>query len=169
MQLLLTTLRGLAQLLLLVSIAANGAATATSYGNFSRSCTSVHLDDDDVVLRASCYPPAGQDGNNAGSVKDNKLELPLCIGLDQTTAQMEWSIYGKFSNYCRNCTLSAITAIKAGEQVDEHLFTCVCVSLSGGSGPVRSTINLDEGISNVMGRLECAGGIAALVYPEKEY
>lgn len=65
-------------------------ATPTSYGNFSQSCTSIQLTNN-FFLRASCFHPPDENSNvTASSANDNKLDLAMCIGLDQVTGRMEW-------------------------------------------------------------------------------
>ncbi|KAL2144363.1 hypothetical protein VTI28DRAFT_9187 [Corynascus sepedonium] len=133
------------------SFTASTASASNSFGNFSRSCTRVGLFHN-FFLSATCFHPE-DDGTNALSA--NELDLAMCIGLDQRSGRMQWEVYGKFSNYCANCTIRA----PAGRV--EHLLTCSCQPLMGSRGPARSTLNLDEGIANDWGTLRCAGGIAA--------
>ncbi|KAH6615492.1 CVNH domain-containing protein [Chaetomium sp. MPI-SDFR-AT-0129] len=116
-------------------------------GNFSRSCTGVGLSHN-FFLGASCSHP---DNNGVNSQSVNQFDLAMCIGLDQASGKMQWEVYGKFSNYCSNCTISA--------DEGEHLLTCACQPLVSSHGPVLSTINLDEGITNEWGTLKCAGGV----------
>ncbi|KAL2019339.1 hypothetical protein VTK56DRAFT_9719 [Thermocarpiscus australiensis] len=127
-------------------------AESHAHGNFSLSCHGIDLVST-VFLIASCRAP-GQ--GTAETLWRNKLDLNLCIGLDQASGRLQWDIYGKFSNYCRNCTVAAAR----GDS--DHLLTCSCIPLIGRQGPIQSSLNLDEGIGNDKGVLECAGGIATL-------
>ncbi|KAH6623752.1 CVNH domain-containing protein [Chaetomium tenue] len=127
-------------------------AAADSFTDFSRSCTGVDLFHNFFLSATCCHP----DDNGADAQSENELDLTMCIGLDQRTGQMQWEVYGKFSNYCTNCTL--------GTAADgtEHQLTCACQALVGSRAFKQSTINLDEGIANEWGTLECAGGMATL-------
>ncbi|KAL2163580.1 hypothetical protein VTH06DRAFT_5638 [Thermothelomyces fergusii] len=126
------------------------AAALSAFGNFSRSCTGVGLARR-FILGATCCRPE-DDGTCTESA--NELDLTMCIGINQTSGRMRWEVYGKFANYCANCTMHTSTG-KA-----EHFLACFCKPLVGPCGPVRSTLNLDEGIANDWGILKCAGGIA---------
>ncbi|KAL2186118.1 hypothetical protein L209DRAFT_686459 [Thermothelomyces heterothallicus CBS 203.75] len=127
------------------------AAASSAFGNFSRSCTGVGLVRSFILGATCCHP----DDDGTYTESTNELDLTMCIGLDQTSGRMRWEVYGKFSNYCTDCTIYTSTGKV------EHLITCSCEPLVGGRGPVRSTLNLDEGIANDWGILKCAGGIAA--------
>ncbi|KAK4241218.1 hypothetical protein C8A03DRAFT_30702 [Achaetomium macrosporum] len=130
---------------------------ADSYGNFSLTCTGVSLFHG-FFLGATCATCCNPNANNVEDESENKneLDLTMCIGLNQTSGHMKWEVYGKFSNYCKNCTMSE----PIGEA--KHLLTCSCEPLVGSHGPVQSTLNLDDGISNDRGTLKCAGGMANL-------
>ncbi|SPQ24891.1 adccff4a-7c86-460b-9831-70005cb4a6a3 [Thermothielavioides terrestris] len=131
---------------------------ASSYGNFSRTCTDIKLVHT-FFLRATCCN-SSTDGVEAQS--HNELILPMCIGMDQVSGYMKWEVYGKFSNFCKNCTmLEAAGGAK-------YLYTCACTPLIGDRGPIWSTLNLDDGISNNMGTLQCAGGKANMIDPNED-
>ncbi|KAK4100443.1 hypothetical protein N658DRAFT_524805 [Parathielavia hyrcaniae] len=140
--------------LLASSAAFLATATASSYGNFSLSCTDVDLTHNVVLNATCCGAPA--DGAVEPQLDHNELDLSKCIGLDQITGHMQWEVYGKFSNYCTNCTI-----LQPKGKAD-YLLHCWCEPLVGSHGPVDSTINLDEGIANDMGTLKCAGGEASV-------
>ncbi|GAB1317409.1 Cyanovirin-N [Madurella fahalii] len=127
------------------------AAAVENYGNFSLTCSGVTLDNS--VLTASC---CGLGGADEDTPAQSRLDLALCIGLDQVSGRLQWEVYGKYPNYCKNCTILNV----AGEP--DHLLSCSCIPLVGGRGPIQSTLNLDEGISNEMGRLRCEGGIGSI-------
>ncbi|KAH6847144.1 CVNH domain-containing protein [Chaetomium sp. MPI-CAGE-AT-0009] len=127
-------------------------AAADPYANFSRSCTGVDLFHGFFLGATCCHP----DDNGSEAHSENELDLTMCIGLNQVTGKMQWEVYGKFSNYCTNCTLDT----PAGRT--EYQLTCACQPLVGGHGFVKSTLNLDEGIANDWGTLRCEGGMASL-------
>ncbi|ERS95667.1 hypothetical protein HMPREF1624_07741 [Sporothrix schenckii ATCC 58251] len=77
---------------------------------------------------------------------NSTLDLNLCLGIDDSTAVLTWSIYGKFSLYCSSCHVVGRTSLG-----------CSCATLSGVKA--NSTIDLDSGISNSNGTLSCLGGI----------
>ncbi|KAK0725053.1 hypothetical protein B0H67DRAFT_481684 [Lasiosphaeris hirsuta] len=118
-------------------------AMAKGNRDFSTTCTRIELSR--FTLGAQCF------ATMTDHTFINHLDLNLCIGLDQTTAELQWSIYGKFSNYCAACTL----------ETGLNRLTCICSSLSGRVRGVTTTINLDEGIGNDNGVLTCMGGIAS--------
>ncbi|KAK3307433.1 uncharacterized protein B0T15DRAFT_510707 [Chaetomium strumarium] len=131
--------------------------TAECYGNFSLSCTGVSLFHG-FFLGATCATCCNSDADSVvdESETQNELDLTMCIGLNQTSGHMKWEVYGKFSNYCNNCTMLQAVGKPS------HLLTCFCEPLVGSHGPVQSTLNLDDGISNDRGTLKCAGGMANL-------
>ncbi|KAK4034141.1 CVNH domain-containing protein [Parachaetomium inaequale] len=150
------------QILVLLAAAASFLATAAAanpYANFSRSCTAVGLFHNFFLGATCCHP--GDDGNDSQS--ENELDLTMCIGLNQVSGHMQWEVYGKFSNYCTNCTVFA----PAGRA--EHQLTCSCKPLVGSRGAVLSTLNLDEGIANDWGTLKCAGGMASSPRGGRDY
>ncbi|KAK4151047.1 CVNH domain-containing protein [Chaetomidium leptoderma] len=148
--------------LVLLASAASLLATAAAVpdGNFSLTCTGVDLFHN-FFLAATCYRPV-EDGSKAQS--QNELDLTMCIGLDQVSGHMQWEVYGKFSNYCTNCTVLAPM-----NQTQQHLLACFCSPLVGSHVPVKSTINLDEGITNDLGTLKCAGGMASLPHGGRDH
>jgi hypothetical protein len=64
------------------------SAAAMSYGNFSRSCTSVDLFHNFFLGATCCHPADG--GVDAES--QNELDLTMCIGLNQVNGQMQWEV-----------------------------------------------------------------------------
>ncbi|KAK3897682.1 CVNH domain-containing protein [Staphylotrichum tortipilum] len=143
-------------LLLFTTLASFGGISASGVapGNFSLSCTSINLRHGFFLGATCCRPVEDSDTDSAESESDNQLDLTMCIGLDQVAGRMQWEVYGKFSNYCANCTLMV-----GGHE--GHVLTCFCRPLVGGKGVVRSSLNLDEGITNDMGTLKCDGGMAS--------
>ncbi|OAA61745.1 Cyanovirin-N [Niveomyces insectorum RCEF 264] len=135
------------------------ARPARAAGNFTRSCAAftVHAGATGQVdlLSASCR--ADDDDGDAGTgnstgtgssgalhaLHNSTLDLNLCLGIDQTTGQLVWSLYGKFINYCSHCVVTHRTELG-----------CACATLSG----VRrnATIDLNEGVTSVNGTLYCA-------------
>ncbi|KXX79126.1 Cyanovirin-N [Madurella mycetomatis] len=128
------------------------AAATETYGNFSLTCSGVALDNS--VLSASC---SGLGGADEDTPAQSRLDLALCIGLDQVSGRLQWEIYGKYPNYCKNCTILNLA------EEPGHLLSCSCTPLVGGRGPIQSTLNLDEGIRNEMGTLRCEGGIGSII------
>ncbi|KAK3320119.1 hypothetical protein B0T19DRAFT_281583 [Cercophora scortea] len=116
------------------------ATAVAAYGNFSHTCQDIELVNTDV--RATCLDEA------ASTLYTNELDLNLCVGLDQTTAQLKWELLGKFSLYCVNCALAWIPA---------PLLTCSCAPLTGGAAH-NTTLDLDDGVGNSNGTLTCRTG-----------
>ena len=61
------------------------AAARGDRGDFSLTCTDVSLDSTD--LKAACYTGRTEDR----APHPNNLDLNLCIGLNQSTNQLEWA------------------------------------------------------------------------------
>ena len=121
-----------------------------TYANFSASCESIAL------YATPAIPPSLPDQlqarcrDNAGVLRATEIDLNLCIGIDYEDASLLWSIYGKFSEYCGSCW-------RAGTRVE---LGCACAPLTGNAPKTwtNSTLDLDAGIGNVDGMLQCAGG-----------
>ena len=77
-------------LILLASAASLLAASAAamSYGNFSRSCTSVDLFHNFFLGATCCHPT----DNGVDAESQNELDLTMCIGLNQVSGQMQWEV-----------------------------------------------------------------------------
>lgn len=64
------------------------AAAAELYGNFSLTCTGVSLTNGSL-LTASCL---GLNGPEEGPLPRNRLDLAMCIGLDQVSGHLQWEV-----------------------------------------------------------------------------
>ncbi|KAK3321939.1 Cyanovirin-N [Apodospora peruviana] len=115
------------------------AMVAAAYSNFTATCTDVALDG--FSLSARCLDESRSDKKDP---VNSSLDLNLCLGIDQEDAHLIWSVYGKFANYCSNCTVQGSPA----------LLSCVCAPLSGGSS-ANTSLNLDARIGNKNGTLAC--------------
>ncbi|CAK7199330.1 hypothetical protein SEUCBS139899_002008 [Sporothrix eucalyptigena] len=117
-----------------------------AWTNFTATCTDVVLHESLTghlsQLTASCLTFA-----NTTSTRNTTLDLNLCLGIDYTSANLTWSIYGKFSEYCASCHVVGRTRLG-----------CSCATLNGIHA--NSTIDLNTGISNTNGTLTCQGGMA---------
>lgn len=63
-------------------------AAASSYGNFSLSCSKLSLFHG-FFLGASCCRP---DEAGVESQSVNQLDLTMCIGMDQMSGRMQWEM-----------------------------------------------------------------------------
>lgn len=118
--------------------------------NYCYSCTDIKLNR--FSLNAVCYA-----ADRETQELKNSLELNLCVGIDQNTAQLHWEYYGKFSNYCSNCSLDV--------NMDETttIMTCTCSPLAGGPRGVVTSLDLNKGIGNMDGTMKCDWADASTV------
>ncbi|CAK7231405.1 hypothetical protein SCUCBS95973_007902 [Sporothrix curviconia] len=125
-------------------------ATAAGWTNFTSTCTDVVLHASSTghlsLLSASCLTDLANSSSSSSTLHNTTLDLNLCLGIDYVSANLTWSVYGKFSEYCTSCHVVGRT--KLG---------CSCATLSGVHA--NSTIDLNTGISNANGTLSCQGGI----------
>ncbi|KAK4129895.1 hypothetical protein BT67DRAFT_437425 [Trichocladium antarcticum] len=122
---------------LLASVLASVSVMAAplTAGNFSLSCTGVNLTRNHILNAACATRPHGSTGTSTSMSFQNKLDLALCIGIDSQSSRLQWDVYGKFTNYCHNCTMLA-----AAQEHNNH----------------------HEGIANDNGTLKCRGGMAVV-------
>ncbi|KAK0712914.1 hypothetical protein B0T26DRAFT_648878 [Lasiosphaeria miniovina] len=135
--------------LLAITLALRGAFAASmkpgTFCHFSESCDNIKIVDN-FFLSATCR-------DETLSYKHaNTLDLNLCIGINQTTANLLWEPYGKIANYCTDCAL-----------VEGSSIACQCSPLvsAENNAPTQSYLDLDTGIGNDNGTLTCSGGIGS--------
>lgn len=123
----------MARRLLLFAAAATAAAAA--WTNFTSTCTDAVLHESRTghlsLLTASCrVDAAGDAASTPPATHRSTLDLNLCLGINYTTADLAWSVYGKFSEYCARCHVVGRTRLG-----------CACATLSG----VRANSTIDLG------------------------
>ncbi|KAK0611010.1 hypothetical protein B0T14DRAFT_500191 [Immersiella caudata] len=114
--------------------------TDEDYKNFSKTCKNIGVDSS--YVSAECLDISGLHSKN------QTLDLDMCVGIDYTSLDLTWAIYGKMSGYCGHCQLDL-------DQPEGPILSCTC-AWSGSKA--NSTLTLDDGIGNNNGTLSCNGG-----------
>ncbi|KAH8900948.1 Cyanovirin-N [Thozetella sp. PMI_491] len=136
----------------LALVAAQAGAVTAGNANFTSSCTGITLDAGRLghndFLNATCASGDLTSTSYEHRQPDHvsEIDLNLCVGIDQSSGNLAWSVYGKFSEYCKGCSLAR-----------PAILSCTCAPIATGV-KTSSTLNLNEGIGNVNGSLICLGG-----------
>ncbi|KAK4229272.1 hypothetical protein QBC38DRAFT_120059 [Podospora fimiseda] len=120
-----------------------------SHVNFTFQCKDIFLDGrQSSLLTACCLTDSNSDTGvvHGNTYASTFFDLALCVGINYTTATLEWSMLGKYPLYCNDCQL-----INGGSGLN-----CVCQSTTEqGQLVVNSTLDLNQGVANVNGNLAC--------------
>ena len=122
----------------------NGGLATAAWTDFTSTCTDVVLHASSTghmtLLSASCLVDNDLNDTAAASAADtatsstlhkSTLDLDLCLGIDYRSANLAWSIYGKFSASCAECRIVGRTGLG-----------CACATLDGVHA--NSTIDLGK-------------------------
>ncbi|KAK4201662.1 hypothetical protein QBC40DRAFT_323521 [Triangularia verruculosa] len=125
--------------LVVVPLATAQGTVFNKFHDFSKSCTNITLTSIGY-LQADCQPlDLSKPPQTVG------VDLNLCVGFDSAIKALDWSIYGKLSNDCKDCVLNTDSGA---------IMECVCEDES--THEIKnSTLDLDTGVGNYNGEVVC--------------
>ncbi|KAK4175797.1 hypothetical protein QBC36DRAFT_189026, partial [Triangularia setosa] len=109
------------------------------FHDFSKTCTNITFND--WYLSADCTPFDPSKSVEKDSL--DPLDLNFCVGLGPTG--LTWDVYGKFSNYCKDCALNTNFGV---------ILECEC-GFWDIDETQNVTLDLDTGIGNYNGSIFC--------------